>query len=153
MQYTLFPLFPKNRRKVNLKDYTIEKKEFYLQSVLRFSEGTDHTREELHYEDYPDDPSINAYDIFIPFGAPIAVRVAPCEVIAGTPHFDEFNDVIVQPNQGMVIRPRTCHYVREAGRFMVLKAKGWKFTRKDGPDGGNCRFQNRCKVHHRCPTP
>ena len=123
-----------------------------LQDTLRFS---GHRAEELHYEG-SSDPDVQALEIMIPIDQPISLLISPVSADQGTPDLASFLDVCVDLDHGIIIHPQVCHYVREAGRFMVLKTKGgWKFNRKtDLEDGGSCRFQKKCRVPtSHCPNP
>jgi len=147
MPYKLFTI----EKKVDLKSLLGHGVD--LQDVMRFSEGTGGTREELHYENSPD-PVATAYEILIPIDSPIDILVSPKDAQSGTPGFLEFLPVTVGVKQGIVLYPRTCHYVKKAGRFMVLKAKGgWKFSRSAATPAGECIYQDSCAARSDCPKP
>jgi hypothetical protein len=147
MPYKLFTIEKKIELKI-LLGHGVD-----LQDVLRFSEGTDETNEELHYEDSPD-PTATAYEILVPIDRQIELLISPREAQAGTPGFGAFLPVTVGIKQGIVIYPKTCHYVKQAGRFMVLKAKGgWKFSRHADTAAGVCIYQDTCDACEDCPSP
>ena len=138
-------------KKVDLKEYLGHS--ISLQDVIRFSEGTDKTTEELHYEDSPD-PVAVPYEILIPIDSPIEILISPREASAGTPSLNAFQSITVGVDKGIIIYPKTCHYVKKAGRFMVLKAKGgWKFSRVAATKAGECIYGNTCEAIRDCPTP
>ena len=147
MSYTIF----ETKGKQDLSRLTCGKLD--LQSILRFSQGTEQTKEELHYEDSPD-PEVITYEILIPIGGPITLKISPVKVDMGTPELDAFEIVTVDVTQGVIIHPKTCHFVIQADRFLVLKTRGgWKYTRKAATPEGECTYQANCNTSHLCPHP
>lgn len=121
-----------------------------LQDIIRFSEGAEDTKEDLHYEDSPDS-TVRSYEILIPFDTAITILISPVGADSGTPELDRFESVKVQIGEGIIIHPKTCHLVKQAGRFLVLKTTGgWKFTRGAATEEGECRYQKGCKARDVC---
>lgn len=138
-------------KKVNLADFAGGGLD--LQCVLRFSEGTGRTKEALHYEDSPD-AGVSMYEVLIPMDAPIMLRISPVTADKGTPELGGFEVVTVELGQGVIIHPRTCHLVTQAGRFLVLKTRGGhKYSRMAATPEGECRHQAECRSSHVCPNP
>ncbi len=116
-----------------------------LQSTLRFSPGTAKLAEQLHHETH--------YEVLLPFDARLEIRICSAKASEGTSEYGTFQNVTVEPGEGILILAQHCHRVVSAGSFLVLKPSGsFKISKSAKTLEGECPFQSRCKTVDLCPN-
>lgn len=134
----------KSGRQVDLSEYLADTK---LRSKIGFATADIH--EDLHWE--------QSYEFIIPQDDSVTIRIFghryhdPDKSNNADQSLSQFQEVIVQPGELLIIHPQYCHRVMKKNRFIALKVEGkYKILAKKHPDASGRCPNTECSLWEQC---